>query len=169
MDRQQIQKVGFRIAVSASLTASREPPRDEGVAEPAKPPASAYHRSQLSTSLLCKKQSPTLLALKRAKLQKLRTAAFSPCLQGVCHNVGWVDPGALNFAALTGLKPDTRYYYAVGDLVISVVHLTLRLSKSILQACHAPNTQRRSRNTLHGCAAICFYTVCLVSLVTNQR
>ena len=30
---------------------------------------------------------------------------------------GWVDPGALNFAALTGLQPDTRYYYVVGDLV----------------------------------------------------
>lgn len=32
-------------------------------------------------------------------------------------NAGWVDPGALNFAALTGLQPNTRYYYVVGDLV----------------------------------------------------
>ena len=30
---------------------------------------------------------------------------------------GWVDPGALNFAAMTGLQPSTRYYYIVGDLV----------------------------------------------------
>ncbi len=32
-------------------------------------------------------------------------------------NAGWVDPGALNFAALTGLQPNTRYFYVVGDLV----------------------------------------------------
>ncbi len=32
---------------------------------------------------------------------------------------GWVDPGALNFAAMTGLQPSTRYYYVVGDLVRS--------------------------------------------------
>jgi hypothetical protein len=34
-----------------------------------------------------------------------------------CTPAGWVDPGALNFAALTELQPSTRYYYVVGDLV----------------------------------------------------
>jgi len=34
-------------------------------------------------------------------------------------SAGWVDPGALNFAALTRLRPNTRYYYVVGDLVSS--------------------------------------------------
>ncbi|EIE21772.1 Metallo-dependent phosphatase [Coccomyxa subellipsoidea C-169] len=31
------------------------------------------------------------------------------------NSTGWVDPGWLNYAALTGLQPGTRYYYAVGD------------------------------------------------------
>ena len=30
---------------------------------------------------------------------------------------GWVDPGFLNFAAMTDLLPSTRYYYSVGDPV----------------------------------------------------
>lgn len=34
-----------------------------------------------------------------------------------CAPAGWVDPGALNFAALTELQTNTRYYYVVGDLV----------------------------------------------------
>ena len=33
------------------------------------------------------------------------------------NSSGWVDPGALNFAAMTGLVPSTRYYYTVGDPV----------------------------------------------------
>ena len=33
------------------------------------------------------------------------------------NSTGWVDPGWLNYAALTGLQPGTRYYYAVGDPV----------------------------------------------------
>ncbi|CAL8471735.1 g11277 [Coccomyxa elongata] len=31
------------------------------------------------------------------------------------NSTGWVDPGWLNYAALTGLQPGTRYYYTVGD------------------------------------------------------
>jgi hypothetical protein len=33
------------------------------------------------------------------------------------NSTGWVDPGWLNYAALTGLQPGTRYYYTVGDPV----------------------------------------------------
>jgi hypothetical protein len=31
------------------------------------------------------------------------------------NSTGWVNPGALNYAAMTGLQPNTRYYYVVGD------------------------------------------------------
>ena len=34
---------------------------------------------------------------------------------------GWVDPGYLNFAAMTGLLPSTRYFYSVGDPVCCTV------------------------------------------------
>lgn len=33
------------------------------------------------------------------------------------NSTGWVDPGALNYAAMTDLQPNTRYYYSVGDKV----------------------------------------------------
>lgn len=33
------------------------------------------------------------------------------------NSVGWLDPGLIHVAKLTGLKPGRRYYYRFGDKV----------------------------------------------------
>jgi hypothetical protein len=42
---------------------------------------------------------------------------FGP-LAGVANSTGFIDPGILNTAVMTGLAPDTRYFYVYGDEVL---------------------------------------------------
>lgn len=52
------------------------------------------------------------------------------------NSTGWVDPGWLNYAALTGLQPGMRYFYTVGDPVShSLTHACLA---GAVQGCVPP-------------------------------
>ena len=68
-------------------------------------------------------------------MQRQNNGSFSTYTQlqmcgAPANGSGWVDPGFLNYAAMTDLQPSTRYYYAVGDPVGDALAPVLLLSSA---------------------------------------
>lgn len=63
---------------------------------------------------------------------------------GVANSTGYINPGLFHTAKMSDLQPDTRYYYAYGDEVISW-SITPKFRPS-----NIPSTDRRGSFSMLG-------------------
>lgn len=62
------------------------------------------------------------LGCEQAKLQTQLAVAQADMCGAPAATDGWVDPGTLHVATLTGLQPDTTFFYQYGQVIAVSVH-----------------------------------------------